>query len=105
MRSWSRRLKECTLQDIFAMVLTYTVSLGLAAVLLALISNPSMKYLLYASLQQEHQTWINFVILIFEEWRYIVFLGSVDVPIFILQVMSFELVGHKLQLLIDSMQR
>ena len=75
------------------------------ATMLVFISNPSMKYLLYAALPREHQTWITFGILLFEESRFIIVIASVGTPILILQVLSFELVRNKLELLIHSMKR
>ena len=87
------------------MTLFYTVSLAAGAMLLALMCYPSMKLLLYAALPKEHQTWITFGILILEELRYLIVACAIGIPVWILQVISFDLVGNKLTLLMDSMQR
>ena len=104
-RSWSCRLKEYTVQDIFAMSLPYTFLLSILTVMLTLIFNPSIKYMLYAAIPLEHQTIITFGILLFEELRMLIAGVSMMIPILTAQVLSFDLVRNKLQQLIDSMQR
>ena len=76
-----------------------------AVYLAAGIYYPGLHLLLYNGLPEKYQTWLSFTILLLEEMRYIVTLYVIAVPMWILQLIAFDLVNTRLRLLIHSIGR
>ena len=73
--------------------------------MLALMCNPSMKYLLYATLPKERQMWATFGILLLEELRYLTVICALAALVWLLQVIAIDLATNQLQLVLEFMQR
>ena len=100
-----RRLSEYAIRELFVLCLPYMLAASIVAMILAFICYPSLDLLLYNAPPMEYQTPLTFAILLLEELRYLIFCSYVEIQVFTLQVVSFDLVKVHLQLLINSMQR
>lgn len=104
-KDYLSRLKEYTLQDLVAINLTYMVLAIIGLIIVAAIYDPTLQFLLYAGLPQHVQTWLTFAVLMLEEMRYMLMNCAVIVPVFTLQIISFDLVNSQLKFLMGLIKR
>ena len=80
------------------------VAFAVALILACFIYDPTMQLLLYSGLPTEHQNWLSFAVCFVEEMRFIFTFQGIAIPVFQVQVISFDLINQTLQLLLDSLE-
>lgn len=104
-KSRLRRLKEFTPHDVYTLTIPYLLSSAVASIIVAYICFPSLSVLMYSSIPKRYQNWMTWTVLILEDSRCLAVLICIGIPMWLLQVMNFELVIHRLERLSESLQR
>ena len=90
------------LEDLMAIYLPHVIIASFALILLTFVYDPSITFLLYSALPRRYQFWLTFCACLMEEFRFVLFIIGIIVPIWQLQVMAFEDINRKLKELINS---
>ena len=104
-RPWRSRLREYSLQDLIAAGVPTILAMTLVFIVAAYAYDQSMRVLVYAALPGHLQTWASFGLCLLEEIRFLGVLMTTAPPIWLLQVISFDLVCNLLRLSIRKIQK
>ena len=103
--NWIRRLKQCSLQDLIALLLPYLFACGTLAMVSLYVYDPTIKLLVYASLPQTYQNWFTLGICLLQELQVgLVCLGILGTT-WQLQVTSFDLISGQLHVMLRCLMR
>ena len=89
------------MQDLLAVSLPYMALLTLPVIGASFIYDPTMTAVLYSALPKCYKNRLTFWICFVEEMRFLLMLAAISVPTWQLQVIAFDLVNMKLDLLAD----
>ena len=101
--SWFSRLRERSLQDLLAIYMRRIGLVSGVAVLGCYVYDPSMKLLLYAAVPAAYQNWLSFCVCYVAEIQHLMMLIGTGLSTWQLQVMSFDLVTHKLESIVEEL--
>ena len=104
-KQWKIRVWEYSMQDWIAVSLPYMVTMVIPLIVIACVYDPSMRLLVYSALPNCLQHWTTFGLFIIEEARLMLTIITIGIPIFQLWVISFDLVSHKLRLIVRRIQK
>ena len=99
-----KRLPKCSLQDLIAIGIHYPIILLITLILVCYLYDPTMQMLLYSALPTQQKNWLSFSIFFVEEARFLFMMQGVAVPVFQVQVISFDLINKTFQLLLESLE-
>ena len=91
-----------SLQDLIVIWLPNMIVVATLMIGACYLYDSTMKMLLYSALHESQKNWISFGILWIEEMQFIIFAASVAVPVWQLQVISFDLLNSRLTSVVDS---
>ena len=96
---WCHRLLECSLQDLIVLFLPHMILLAAVLIGACCVYDPTMRLLLYSALPESYQSWLLFGICFVEELRFMLMMISIAIPVWQMQVMSFDLVNTALEVI------
>ena len=99
-----RRLMECSLQDLIAILIPYMIALAAVVVAACILYDPTMMMLLYSAVPQSYKNWFSCGICFVEETRLLLIFVGINVPTFQLQMIAFELLNCTLEEILHSVQ-
>ena len=98
-KGWIQLLMEYSLQDLIEIGLPYLVFPLVPLICASLVYDPTMKLLLYVMLPESYRTWPWFCGCLIAEAYFVLMLPILAVPVWQVQVMAFELVNSKLEII------
>ena len=98
------RLMECSLQELIAILIPYMIALAAVVIAACILYDPTMKMLLYSSVPHSYKNWFSFGICFVEETRLLLMCVGINVPVFQLQLIAFELINSRLEEILHSVQ-
>ena len=90
---WTR----LSLQDLIALYAPELILGGIIAVIAAMMYNPTMKMLLYGALPDSKRTPMWFIICFGEEFRHLLSLATIMVPVLQIHVITFDILDDTLR--------
>ena len=90
------------MQDLIAIGLPYMVLLTLPVCWASFIYDPTMRVLLYSALPECYKNRLSFWICFVEEMNFLLMFAGLAIPIWQMQVISFDLVKRNLDILTDT---
>ena len=81
------------------------IMLAALVVSATMVYDPTMRLLLYAALPPRLQNWATFGLCLLEEIRFLLVMTSVAIPIWQVQVISFDLVCNQLRLVTQGLEK
>ena len=91
-----------SLQELIVIWLPHMIVAGAPMIGACYLNDSTIKMLLYSALHESQKNWISFGILWIEEVRFMIFAAGVAVPVWQLQVISFDLLNSRLTSVVDS---
>ena len=95
-------MTQYSLQDLIGILMPYMVLLAVPVISLAFVYDPTLRILLYALLPESLKTWPWFGVGFIEEVHFLTRMVCIAVPVWQLQVISFDLVNKSLETVIAS---
>ena len=88
---------EYTLQDLLALYLPYAIYPAVLLIGAAVIYDPAIPMLIYTILPESMKTWPWFWLCFIEEVRFVTFFDVLAVPLWQIQIISFDLINVNLE--------
>ena len=93
-----------SLQDLIAIYLLRIAVVSTTTAGICYVYEPSMRLLLYAAVPVDYQNWLSFGLCFIVEIQYLAILVVTEASTWQLQVISFDLITHKLGGILEHMK-